>query len=406
MPNRRTFLQSVAMLGPAAAQAAPQREPENDRRYWVQMLDRLSGPVLRNLAAGTLKRNMPVECVTGNPAERRRYTHLEALGRLLAGIAPWLEATLEPGEERDLQQGYRSLARESLRQATDPASPDFLNFHEGGQPLVDCGFLGQAILRAPNELWKKLDPGVQRNLAAALASSRVITPGFSNWLMFSATVEAALAAMGERWDAMRIDYAVRQHQQWYAGDGVYGDGPSFHWDYYNSFVIQPMLVDVLRNIAPLSRNWDRIRPDVLARAKRYAAIQERLIAPDGTFPAVGRSIAYRCGAFHLLAQTALLGELPAPLAGPRVRAALGSVIRRTLEAAGTFDAQGWLTVGLCGHQPHLGESYISTGSLYLCSTVLLPLGLVASDPFWSAPQEDWTARRLWRGEDAAADHAL
>lgn len=35
--------------------------------------------------------------------------------------------------------------------------------------------------------------------------------------------------------------------------------------------------------------------------------------------------------------------------------------------------------------PHLGESYISTGSLYLASTVLLPLGLPPADPFWSAP---------------------
>jgi hypothetical protein len=103
---------------------------------------------------------------------------------------------------------------------------------------------------------------------------------------------------------------------------------------------------------------------------------------------------------------ALIGELPAPLSGPRVRAALTAVIRRTLEADRTFDGEGWLTVGLCGHQPHLGESYISTGSLYLCATALLPLGLPPSDPFWSGPSEDWTSRRLWRGEDAAADHAF
>ena len=44
---------------------------------------------------------------------------------------------------------------------------------------------------------------------------------------------------------MRVDYALRQHDQWYKGDGIYGDGPQFHWDYYNSFVIHPMLLDVL-----------------------------------------------------------------------------------------------------------------------------------------------------------------
>jgi hypothetical protein len=387
-------------------QALRQEAAENDRQYWLRVLGRLADPVLGNLAAGTLKRNMPVECLTGNAADRRRYSHLEALGRLLAGVAPWLEAPLPAGPELDAQRQYAKLAREAIRSAADPQSPDYLNFHEGSQPLVDCGFLAEALLRAPKALWRDLDGPVQRNLAAALASSRAITPGSNNWLMFAATVEAALATMGERWDAMRVDYAIRQHQQWYLGDGVYGDGPQFHWDYYNSFVIQPMLLDVLRNIAPHSRNWSDLLPRTLERAKRHGAILERLISPEGSFPAVGRSLAYRCGAFHLLAQLALLGELPSPLTGPGVRSALTAVIRRTLEPPGTFDGGGWLAVGLRGHQPHLGESYISTGSLYLCATCLLPLGLAPSDRFWTGPAEDWTSRRIWRGDDAPADHAL
>jgi hypothetical protein len=121
---------------------------------------------------------------------------------------------------------------------------------------------------------------------------------------------------------------------------------------------------------------------------------------------IGRSICYRTGALQLLAQIALMNQLPEPLTPPRVRAALTAVMRRLMEAPGTFDANGWLTVGFCGHQPHLGENYISTGSLYLCAAVFLPLGLPPADPFWGAPAEDWTSRRLWRGEDAPADHAI
>jgi hypothetical protein len=370
------------------------------------LLTKLAEPVLENLARGTLRRNMPVECAGDNQTVRRKYSHLEAIARLLAGIAPWIEAPLVAGAEHDLQQRYRALARQAIRSATDPQSPDLLNFSDGDQPLVDCGFLSQALLRAPTELWKKLDPTTQRYLAAALVSSRAIVPYDSNWLLFSAMVETAMAMIGEPWEATRIDNALRKHQEWYLGDGIYGDGPRFHWDYYNSFVIQPMLLDTLRNIRAYSGRWDGMFPDIRVRARRYAAIQERLIAPDGTFPAVGRSITYRCGAFHLLALQALEGDVPEPLTGPQVRCALTAVMRRLMEAPGTFDGGGWLRIGFCGHQPKLGESYISTGSLYLCSTVLLPLGLGPADPFWSGPARDWTSRRIWNGEDAPADHAV
>lgn len=219
-------------------------------------------------------------------------------------------------------------------------------------------------------------------------------------------IEAALASFGEHWDQMRVDYAVRQHEQWYKGDGIYGDGPDFHWDYYNSFVIQPMLIDVLKAVSKFAPGWQEQYPMVVKRARRYAAVQERLISPEGTFPAIGRSLAYRFGAFHLLAQSAWMHELPQAISPGQVRAALSAVIQRMIEAPGTFDTNGWLTIGFCGHQPSVGETYISTGSLYLCSVALLPLGLPGDDPFWTDPPEDWTAKKIWSGQNVAADHAI
>ncbi|HZA36135.1 MAG TPA: DUF2264 domain-containing protein, partial [Vicinamibacterales bacterium] len=192
----------------------------------------------------------------------------------------------------------------------------------------------------------------------------------------------------------------------YKGDGVYGDGPSFHWDYYNSFVIQPMLLDVLDVCGDARDAWRTLRAAVVARARRYAGIQERLVGPDGSFPPIGRSLAYRCGAFQLLAQVALRRELPPDVPPAQARAALDAVIRRTLDAPGTFDAAGWLQIGLCGHQPALGERYISTGSLYLAVTAFLPLGMPPDDPFWIGPGLSWTSRRAWNGESVAIDSAL
>src|SRR5712691_2021360 len=409
--NRRDFLEIAA----ASAVGAPEGRADStqgprlagastDREYWVSVLQRLADPVLTNLANGTLKARMPVEEASG--AGRRPVTHLEAFGRLLAGLAPWLELPPDESDEGRLRARYHGLVQRALAQAVDPASPDFLNFTRDRQPLVDAAFLAQGLLHAPRALRDSLDPATREKLVRALESSRGIQPGFNNWLLFTATVEAALASLGAWWDRVRVDYALRQLAQWYKGDGTYGDGPAFHWDYYNSFVIHPMLVDVLGALGGESEAWKAMRAPELERARRYAAIQERLISPEGTFPAVGRSIAYRFGAFHLLAQSALRRELPADVAPAQVRGALTAVIRRAIEAPGTFDDAGWLRIGFCGHQPVVGERYISTGSLYLCAVGLLPLGLPASDPFWSDPPQPWTAQRAWSGQPFPIDHAL
>ena len=406
--GRRDFLETAAGVvlsaraGPTRADTGP--TGVTDREYWLGVARRLADPVLTNLANGTLKARMPVEQAPG--ANRAGVTHLEALGRLVAGIAPWLELGDDGTPEGALRAKYADLARRGIANAVDPASPDFMNFTRERQPLVDAAFLAHGLLRAPRTLLESLPAAARANLVGALESTRAITPGFSNWLLFSAMVEAGLLRLDARWDTMRVDYALRQHAQWYKGDGVYGDGPDFHWDYYNSFVIQPMLLDVLDACGSHSPVWQAMKAPAAARARRHAAQLERLVSPEGTFPAIGRSIAYRFGALQLLAQMALRRDLPQEVTPSQVRGALTSVIRRSIEAPGTFDAQGWLRIGFCGHQPGIGERYISTGSVYLCAVGLLPLGLLASDPFWSAPAQPWTAKRAWSGESFPIDSAL
>ena len=423
-PPERSVAGELGTTGPRARQTSAERPPrlesgQADREFWVTVARRLADPVLTHLANGSLKARMPVEQAPG--ADRRLVTHLEALGRLIAGIAPWIELSANPSDgstpsgaspsvdgngEGRLRTQYATLAQRAIARAVDPSSPDVLNFMRDRQPLVDAAFLAQGILRAPKTLRDGLDAATKRHLVAALESTRAIVPGFNNWLLFSATVEAGLKSLRAGWDRVRVDYALRQHEQWYKGDGTYGDGPAFHWDYYNSFVIHPMLLDVLDACGDEMTGWKELAVRETERARRYAVIQERLIAPDGTFPPIGRSIAYRCGAFHLLAQMALRRALPAGVAPAQVRSGLTAVIRRSLDAPETFDRDGWLRIGFSGHQPGIGETYISTGSLYLCAVGLLPLGLPASDEFWSAPGQPWTSVKAWSGQPFPIDRAL
>lgn len=374
------------------------------RAYWLQTMLKIADPVLKNLAAGTLKQNMP----TLFHPDRAEYMHLEALGRTVCGIAPWLELDGLTGEEAEIQAEYRELTRKAIANAVNPESPDFMNFTEGyGQALVDAAFLAHGIVRAPKQLFHALDEQTKRNLVGALRATRKFTPFVMNWLFFSAMVEAALRVMGESdYDLTRVDYAVNMFESWYLGDGVYGDGPKFRWDYYNSFVIQPMYVDVLRTFADVGRGYDELLKQVEHRAGRYAAELEKNINADGSYPVIGRSITYRFGAFQLLSQAALEDFLPNELPPEQVRTALTACIRKVTEHPAMFDAQGWLQPGVYGCQPDLAEGYICVGSLYLCLTVFLPLGLAPTADFWSKPEIPWTAKRIWSGENVALDHAV
>lgn len=379
---------------------------ESHRQIWIQTLDTLARPLLTHFAAGDLYQALPHERHPSCQEGRALSVQLEAVGRLLAGIAPWLKASVEDESERSLQQEYRQLIREGLSHATDPSDPDYIGIEGHPQPIVDTAFLAQAILRAPQALWAELPEQTQSQLTSFLSLQDPLKPYFNNWLLFSACIEVAKKQIGAPWDPMRVDYALRQHEQWYVGDGHYGDGPDFHADYYNSFVIQPMMLDILESTAAGDEFWGQQLPRVQQRLSRYAEVQERLIHTDGTWPVMGRSICYRAGAFHALSTAAWKGLLPDSLSPAQTRCALTAVLHKGFPNA-MYTEEGWPLIGLSGHQPHLGERYITTGSLYLAAFVFPALGLPADHAFWTDPDEPWTAVRAWDlQENLMTDRAL
>ena len=395
-----------AATATTAAATTAATDPTADREFWLTQLDRIARPVLSNLAHDELKKNMLLVLSerTDNREERTRAAYLEAFGRMMSGIAPWLGSEGGSPKEIALRQQYREWVIPAIAHAVDPAAKDYLSWQRPGQALVDAAFFAFGLVRCP-WIWEHLDDSTRSRVAEALRSTRLIKPGFSNWLLFSGMIETFFCKYGMPWDEMRVDYCIRQHQQWYVGDGLYSDGPSYHWDYYNSYVIHPFLAAIVATVSQKTNAYRSMTATLLARDQRYAIIQERLINADGSYPANGRSIVYRGAAFHHLADMAWRKELPASLKPAQVRCALTAVLKKTLENPAVFTKDGWLNIGLYGAQPGLAESYITTGSLYICADILLPLGLPADDPFWTAPAEPWTAKKIWTGQDAAADHA-
>src|ERR1039458_2475195 len=155
-----------------------------ERTSWVAMLDRICRPLFDALSQRRLKAVMPVEAYAGEQQHRRQTTYLEALGRSLAGMAPWLEHGPTAGAEGELRARYCELARGGIAAAVDKASPDYMDFGGDRQTIVDSAFLSLAVLRAPHEWREKLPGAVRAQLADAMRATRGMLANYNNWLLF------------------------------------------------------------------------------------------------------------------------------------------------------------------------------------------------------------------------------
>ena len=418
--TRRDVLKSLSLTGlfsslglPFSVSAQPKEHKNNtsstgaeDRLYWANLLYKMTYPVIHNLAEGTLKKNMPLETPPNYFLKVEKVTYMEAIGRTLAGVAPWLALPDDDTQEGALRKQLKADLLRGLPRCVDPSSSDYLNFRTEHQPIVDAAFIAHGFLRAPKALWEPLDAVTKKRFVEEFSSLRNRKASYSNWLLFSGIIECFLMSIGEQYDPVRIDIAIRKMKEWYVGDGWYSDGPKFSMDYYNSFVIHPMLVDMLKicsekKFSPLEEYETAVK-----RMVRYSEFLERLISPEGTFPAFGRSITYRTAAFQALAQTALMEKLPEHVLPAQVRCGLTKIMHNMFDHSANFDKNNWLVLGFNGAQQMIADQYTSTGSLYLATLGFLPLGLPADNRFWTDAAADWTAKKAWSGQPTKKDYKV
>lgn len=401
----------VALLVPLNVSAKKKTEKvKSDRELWAGILYQMAAPVLSNMSEGKLQENMLVELSPTWDGRDKRVTYMECFGRLMAGLAPWLSLPDDDTAEGIQRKQLREWALKSYAQSVDPESKDYLLWRKEGQPLVDAAYIAESFLRGYDALWVPLDDLTKQRYIAEFQQLRRVDPPYTNWLLFSSTVECFLKKAGAQTDYYRITSALRKVDEWYVGDGWYSDGEDFAFDYYNSFVIHPMYVECLEVMTNGGKQniWNVKGgnfPNALKRMQRFGMILERFVSPEGTFPVFGRSITYRTGVLQPLALLSLRGWLPKELPAGQVRAAMTAVIQRMFGDNRNFNAEGYLTLGFNGSQPNISDCYTNNGSLYLASLAFLPLGLPADAPFWTDAPQPWTSKKAWGGEDFPKDHA-
>ena len=339
---------------------------------------------------------------------------MECFGRLMSGIAPWLSLPDDDTEEGKTRKQLREWALKSYAHAVDPDSPDYLLWRNEGQPLVDAAYIASSFLRAKKQLWEPLDEVTKQRYIKEFQLLRRIDPPYTNWLLFSAMIESFLMEADAQYDLFRIHTAVRKVEEWYVGDGWYSDGETFAFDYYNSYVIQPMFVQVMQTVNDhkvilhdRSLEMQKKTEDLAKkRMQRFGMILERFISPEASFPVFGRSMTYRLGVFQPLSMLCWKEMLPEELPEGQVRNALTCVMKRLFAVDGNFNEKGFLQLGFAGHQTGLADWYSNNGSMYITSEVFLPLGLPANHSFWTAKPQDWTSKKAWSGHEFPKDHAI
>ncbi|RZL51095.1 MAG: DUF2264 domain-containing protein [Pedobacter sp.] len=386
--------------------ANAQQKNAQERAFWVKSLYKISYPVIHNLANETLKKNMPLERNPDYALKLTKVTYLEALGRTMAGVAPWLALPDDATEEGKLRKQMRLELLKGLANSVNPQSADYMNYRTEGQPIVDAAYVALGFLRAPKALWEPLDDVTKKRFVEEFKSLRSRSGAYNNWLLFAGLTEGFLLSIGEEYDPARVQFSINKMKEWYVGDSWYSDGEKFSMDYYNSYVIHPMLVDLLKVLVDKKKASQADYDLAVKRMVRHAEYLERIISPEGTFPAYGRSITYRTAAFQALAQTALIEKLPEYIKPAQVRSALTKVIHNMYDGNQNFDDKGWLVLGFNGHQPLLADIYTSTGSLYMATLGFLNLGLPADHIFWTDAPQSWTSLKAWKGEVVKKDYKV
>ena len=408
--KRLLIILAVALIALPMVAKKKQVKQQTDREYWCEQAYKMAQPVLENMAKGELQKNMKVEVSPNWDGRNKKVAYMETFGRLMAGLSPWLTLPDDDTAEGQQRKQLREWALAAYKHAVDPESPDYLAWRGHGQALVDAAYVAESFIRAYDALWMPLDDVTKQRYLEEFQQLRRIEPPYTNWFLFSSTIESFLAkAFGlKAYDDYRVMTTIRKVEEWYIGDGWYADGPVFAFDYYTSYVFHAMYLETLQNMIDAKANtrleYKKYYDRELKRAQKFSIILERFISPEGTFPVIGRSTPYRMAAMQPLALMAWYQKLPKDISNGQVRAALTKVMHRMYDQQNNYNDAGFLTIGFCGSQPGTADWYTNNGSLYMTSLSLMPLGLPADHEFWTCPAEPWTQVKAWGGQPFPKDH--
>jgi len=319
--------------------------------------------------------------------------YLECFARIFSGISPWLiiEKINDDYEynKQQLIMGYILTCFENLFQYFD----EKLNIFTNEQSIVESAFICYGFIISKNKIWEKITDNSKYKLICIFKKVRLLIKEWqkkNNWYLFHGIIESFFRVINIDYDNNLVQEMIINVNSWYRGDGFYSDGPSkFKMDYYNSYVIQPFYIEILKIFK------SELLDIAIVRSLHFTEFLERIIGEDGSFPPLGRSIVYRFGVFHLLSYCIYNKTISNNHSYGQLRNALTKVLNKIINKD-IFNDEGFLELGFNSKQENISDSYSNTGSCYLTVIGFIPLGLSESDIFWSEQDEIFTQEACWK----------
>lgn len=251
------------------------------------------------------------------------------------------------------------------------------------QALVEAASIATSLAVARDQLWNPLSDGAKRALIGWLRQATIPRRHLNNWILFPATIAAALESLGHG-DAAGtriLERLPRLISPWYLSEGWYSDGPGTRIDYYNAWGYHYYL--------PLIARFSG-RRELIDLAKD--GIQKFLVTFPGFFDGTGapiyfgRSLTYRFGSLAPLWTAQLIG---AEGLDPGALRAVASSGLRYFARNGAM-ADGALGIGWHGENPEIAQAYSSSASPLWSAKALVGLLLGPGHPAWSATETPMT----------------
>ncbi|MDQ6740469.1 MAG: DUF2264 domain-containing protein [Actinomycetota bacterium] len=288
-------------------------------------------------------------------------------GGYAVGIVEWYSLALDAGTAPGSDERWPALM-------------------DHGQPTVEATAIVLGLHFSRPWLWDALPQRVRDNIATWLGGSRGSYGADNNHVMFSATIQAFLAATGYPHNAFEIEAALARIEDWYVGDGWYSDGAGRRFDHYNAWTFQLypfVILDLLRGNLHSARESEGRRRLYRSRLADFVQGYQHLFGADGSPLLQGRSLTYRWGVVAPFWMAQLEG-ITAVSPG-RTRRLASGVLRHFLDRGAAAD--GVLSLGWHGSHASILQSYNAPGSPHWASKGFLGLLLPADHPAWTAAEE-------------------